>query len=298
MMRFFRFQVQIAKLMTVHIALANQDHAVLFSDSQGSTDRSEIHGWHKQFVGKNFAVGVAGHGWILARLFDHLQSQFSIDKDASTNEVSESIEQFVKTDVRVEMQGTVSVLLLGYDRAGDLGVSQFEPSTFHRFDRQTKFGSIGSGSEFVGIANARNDALGIGLPLGTIADLLISAVHYAEAANESLTVDDLLSAVLFANGKTYLLGEPEVAVTYAHAEVLKHWHQIGTYWRTLRAQVDVISGEILEATRLFSSIRSASLVAANLNAIALMNQSVGSNRIALESAITAYFDFYDRLIGR
>ena len=134
--------------------------------------------------------------------------------------------------------------------------------------------------------------------MGTIADLLVSAIHYAEAANESLTVDDLLSAVLFANGKTYLLGEPEVAVTFAHDEVLKQWHLIGGYWQTLRAQVDVISGEILEATRLFSSIRSATLGAADLNAIALMNQSVESNRIALDSAITAYFQFYDQLIGR
>ena len=284
--------------MTVHIALANQDHAVLFSDSQGSTDRSEFHGWHKQFVGNNFAVGVAGHGWILSRLFDHLQSQFSTDKDATTNDVSKSIEQFIKTDVRTEMQGTVSVLLLGFDNAGEIGVSQFEPGVFHSFNRRIKFGSIGSGSEFVGIANARNDALGLGLPFGTIADLLISAVHYAEAANESLTVDDLLSAVLFANGKTYLLGEPEVVVTYAHAEVLKQWHKIGGYWQMLRAQVDVISGEIREATRLFSSIRSATLAAADLNAIALMNQSVESNRVALESAIATYFDFYDRLIGR
>jgi len=284
--------------MTVHIALANNDHAVLFSDSQGSTDRSEFHGWHKQFVGKNFAVGVAGHGWILSRLFDHLQSQFSTHKEATTGDVSSSIEQFIKTDVRTEMQGTVSVLLLGYDSAGVLGVSQFEPSIFHSFNRQTQFGSIGSGSEFVGIADARNTALGVGLPLGTIADLLVSAIHYAEAANESLTVDDLLSAVLFANGKTYLLGEPEVSVTYAHHEVLKHWHQIGGYWQTLRAQVDVIGGEILEATRLFSSIRSATLGAAKLNAIAAMNQSVESNRMALDSAITAYCQFYDLLIGR
>ncbi len=49
--------------MTVHIAIANADTALLASDSQGSDAVSEFHGWQKQFAGPDFLVGVAGLGW-------------------------------------------------------------------------------------------------------------------------------------------------------------------------------------------------------------------------------------------
>jgi hypothetical protein len=61
--------------MTVHIAIANRNEAVLFSDSQGSTDREESHGFHKQYVGENFAVGAAGHGGIIMNLFEMLNDR-------------------------------------------------------------------------------------------------------------------------------------------------------------------------------------------------------------------------------
>lgn len=283
--------------MTVHIALTHPNHAVLFSDSQGSTDRSESHGWHKQFVGRNFAVGVAGHGGIITGLFENLSSQFDLLNDYPFAEVMLAIQKYILSHVQPQFQGATSILFMGYDGPNPK-VWRWEPSVFRGFSSPASFSAIGSGAEFVGKANARNSLLGLEMPSGTVAEMIVSAIHYAEAANESLTVDDLLSVVLFINGRTYLLGEKEVSIRISYRNVIVNWRQIAEKWIEFRTRSTAIESEFREATRFLSLIRSGQLEETRLQDFKRINNAIDSSLIDFNQAIVDFCVYYDALVGR
>jgi hypothetical protein len=283
--------------MTVHIAITHPNHAVLFSDSQGSTDRSEIHGWHKQFVGRNFAVGVAGHGGIIAGLFENLASQFDLLNDYPFADVMVAIQKYILSHIQPQVQGSTSILFMGYDGPHPK-VWRWEPSVFRCFSSPQSFSAIGSGAEFVGKANARNSLLGIDMPSGSVAEMIVSAIHYAEAANESLTVDDLLSVVLFINGRTYLLGEKEVSVQISHPNVIANWRQISEKWIEFRTRSTAIESEFREATRFLSLIRCGNLEEIRLQDFKRINNAVALSLIDFNRAIDDFCVYYDALVGR
>jgi len=208
-----------------------------------------------------------------------------------------AIQQYILSHIQPQVQGATSILLMGYDGPHPK-VWSWEPSVFRCFSSPTSFNAIGSGAEFVWKANARNSLLGIGMPIGTIAEMIVSAIHYAEAANESLTVDDLLSVVLFINGRTFLLGEKEVSVRISYPKVIENWRQIAEKWIEFRTRSMAIESEFREATRFLSLIRSGNLEEIRLQDFKRINLAIASSLIEFNEAIVDFCKYYDALVGR
>src|SRR5690606_30349258 len=141
--------------MTAHIAIANQKEAVLFSDSQGSTDREESHGLHKQYVGENFAVGAAGHSRIIMNLFEALNENTGPSTSKTSAEICIAIEEFFEKEVRKKYWDAVEVLLLTTE-ASTCAVRSLTPGMFSHFCNPRHFATTGAGSEFVDRAVKRH----------------------------------------------------------------------------------------------------------------------------------------------
>ena len=86
----------------------------------------------------------------------------------------------------------------------------FRPAVFTRIGRPSRFGSIGSGSEFVHRAFSQYGRLGINIPLDEIADLVVAVEDLAKAADESLTVDDSFMVGIVTNNRSYLMGDRRI----------------------------------------------------------------------------------------
>ncbi|HSN98180.1 MAG TPA: hypothetical protein VLS89_07775 [Candidatus Nanopelagicales bacterium] len=84
-------------------------------------------------------------------------------------------------------------------------------------------GWIGSGAEFAAHAAQRDRALGIDLPRRGIADMLVMADEYAEAANESLTVNDKYMVGILSGGRTYVMGDAAIHPTYIPTQIRHQW---------------------------------------------------------------------------
>lgn len=282
--------------MTVHIGFSNDEGAILLSDSQGSTTDAETHGNQKQFVGDNFIVGGAGHNGIIDRLFRFLDEQSNLP---SANAPS-VIEDFFETQIRREQFGRTTVLLLipGDPPFPNRKIRVFDPGTYAHFDEPSKCCAIGSGGPFVGRAWKHRNDLGIQFPSETLADLTVEAVFCAEAANESLTVDDRLMVSFLYNGRAYTMGEPEMRLDYAPSEVKTKWREVAQKWSDIRQKSNEIINEFREAARLFSGIRAGKLSAFHLNQFNSANQTIARRRSELETQLKDYFDWYDNLLKR
>lgn len=281
--------------MTVHIAIAHGDHGVLFSDSQGTIENSEYHGLHKQFVGKNFAVGVAGYSPIITRLFGQLRSDFGLDREAEGADVAARVEKFYRDDVRPAYLERSAALLIGF-REGDAVVREFEPGTFTTFGPPTDFGCIGTGAQFVSRAMARNAMLGNELPLSTLAEMLVSASHFADAAGESIAVDDALAVVMLDQSACYLLGDKRLNVKDAPEPVVQHWLEIAGYWTELQAMVKAMDREAIEAQRVFSKIRRGEFGEEESLRLLQSNRGLISTRKRLQSLLEVFQNRYSELV--
>jgi len=135
--------------MTCHLAMLGATGAVMFSDSQGSDSESENHGNQKQFVGEDFLVGGAGHGWIVMRLLAELSdAQAKGNVDAAR--VEKFITDFMLNEVAAEARGSVDILVTTLG-----GVKRYTPGVFTKFGKPMAVGSIGSGATYIGRAQRR-----------------------------------------------------------------------------------------------------------------------------------------------
>lgn len=281
--------------MTVHIAVASGRQAVLFSDSQGSTPQAESHGWHKQFLGKNFVVGMAGATDIIDRLFTHLKAKHGVDHETTVTDLMKTIETFYRDQVRPGYWASSDVIVLGYDSDGNAVVHQYNPARFVGFGPAKRFGSIGSGSEFVDRAKSRDEELGISLYTDTLEEMLVTASHYAEAANESLTVDDSLAVAILDSGESYLMGDFSLSVRYAPEAICQFWNRVAASWNQLQTTIQAINREVVSAQREFSNVRRGELNAANLQAIEQTNDAVRSTTNRLTQQLEAFKQTYNDL---
>ena len=283
--------------MTVHIALSNDEGAILLSDSQGSTSSSESHGNQKQYIADNFIIGGAGHGGIIDRLFSYLEQQSNLP----SADAVESVETFFETEVRREEFRSTSVLLVvpGEPPHPEKKILAYDPGTFVHFDPPSRCAAIGSGCEFVGRAWRNRGVLGIQFPSENLADLTVEAVFCADAADESLTVDDLLLVSYLKNGKAYCMGDGELRLKYAPDEIKEKWRtEIGSKWREIRDFATEINNEIREAVRLFSAIRSGQLTPFATSQFMSTNRTVDRKRLELQKCLDDYFDWYDQQLNR
>ncbi|KAA1258185.1 hypothetical protein LF1_07010 [Rubripirellula obstinata] len=281
--------------MTVHIAIASRESAVLFSDSQGSTTDAESHGFHKQFVGANFLVGMAGAGDIIMRQFAHLEKSLGYTTEHNVKDVRAAIEQFFSDEVQPFVYGHCVTLLIGCDSHGNTSVSEFEPGKFKHFGPEQGFGTIGSGSQFVYRAAGRNQTLGIVFPGDQLEDLLFEALHYADAANESLTVDDSLAIAMIHKSRSYLTGDRSLRISHAPSDIRAHWNVVSPWWDQLRSTIRAINGQLTGGQRTFCKLQRAELTPTDLKAIETLNHGIQTSRNKLTQSLADFIADYDRI---
>ena len=154
---------------------------------------------------------------------------------------SQYVQTFLEQRVRYEAQGEVE-LILATPNADDLAIQTFEPRIFNGFGKRRNFDTIGSGAEFVHRAIGRDQAIGIVFNNTSLAHLLVQIGYFAEAANESLTVDDKFLLGILANNRTYLLGDINIIPSYAPAALTQAWPQASTRVLTYLAQAKLELG--------------------------------------------------------
>lgn len=284
--------------MTVHIAasLVDSSAAVIYADSQSSTSTDEVHGAQKLYAGEDYLIGCAGSMAIIQRLFQHLDAEAHLDAKGLIGYV----EKFVVEEIRPESSRMIDVVAITPSGGPEPGIQRFTPSLFLHFGTRTSLCSIGSGAEFVYRAMARDSKNGIPLSMASIVDLMVTADSLAEAANESLTVDDLHMVGLLRNGRTYLLGHRDIkAMHLAPAlQAAGVWTTVSHGFEEVRAIVDTIKSETIAAQQNASLIRTGGLQAKHLAALQKSNGAVAASRAALEAKITDYCDWYDKLLSR
>jgi hypothetical protein len=283
--------------MTCHIAMSGGGAAAMLSDSQGSTDVSEFHGWQKQFVGPDFLLGVAGHGAILDALFDELHDRAHGPDPVTAATICDFVPTFLNDQVRYEAQREVGLILATPD-ANDRAIQTFEPRTFKRFGKRRSFSTIGSGAAFVHGASERDHQLGMVFNTSSLAHLLVLISYYAEAANESLTVDDKFLIGFLADNKTYLIGDRDIVPTYVPDQVTQHWSQAATSFDSIRAMLKTLNGEVVEAQRRFSKVRDGSLAMPDIFPLLAASTSIRNNLQTLAQLVADYRVWYDGILAR
>ncbi len=283
--------------MTIHLAFARAGEAILLSDSQGSTDLSESHGIHKQFVGENFVVGVAGHAKILLHLFDALDDKIGAQTAATPDQLTNIIETFIDLEVREKYWDRIQILLVVAEGT-DCAIREHSPAVFKRFGMVGSFTGIGSGADFVERARLRHAEMGMTLPTQSLADMLATATFYAAIANESIAVDDQLMVTMIANKRSYLLGDESIHVAHVPPEITLNWKSIANHWNGIRGIVKSIDGELREAQRITSTIRSGTFLPSFLKIIEQACYSVEKQRTQLNDKISEFKSWYDSLLSR
>jgi len=187
--------------MTIHIAAASGNHAVLLSDSQGSSNEAESHGWHKQFIGRNFVVGLAGA-----------------------------------------------------------------------------------------------DDLGLNIPHTELEDKLIAALYYADAAIESLTVDDSFAVAILDSGRSYLTGDRTLSLRYVPEPIIQFWNQVSACWKPMQVTIATMNSELESAYRRFSNIRSGMLTGIDLKELERSNLAILANRQKLVEQLVDLKKTYEELM--
>jgi hypothetical protein len=176
--------------VTLQLALSTAAGCVMLSDSQGSTAISETHGHQKQYIGEDFLVGGAGDSILIDALYHALSQRAQPVLRAV--ELAAFVEQFFRSDVRPDAAREAELLLVTPDPDGKM-VQRFIPGLLARCGRRSAMSAIGAGADFTRRAVRRDHEIGVTWPTGSVVDLLIMADEYADAANESLTVNDQLA---------------------------------------------------------------------------------------------------------
>ena len=253
--------------MTVHIAvsLPNSSAAVIYSDSQASTLTEEVHGAQKLYAGEDYLVGCAGSVAIIDRLFQHLHENANLDAHG----LIRFVEQFLADELVPESRKMIEIVAITPSGGVEAAIQQYAPSLFTHFGRRTSFCSIGSGAANVTRAMTRDQKNGISHLIASIVDLMVTADNLAEAAAESLTVDELHLVGILRNGRTYLLGHREIKARFL-APVLSQtgaWTTVSNAFEEVRAIVNTIKSETVVAQQTASVIRVGGLQAQHIQAL-------------------------------
>jgi hypothetical protein len=276
--------------LTVHVGLASPAGVVIVSDSQGSTATSEAHGLQKQVVGNDFIVGVAGAMSIVTGLLRQLEGL-----QPSGAAVLGVVENYTNHSLRPSAHGQFQVLA---GTSAPLRVATFYPALFTAFGEPGEFGSIGSGAEFVGAALQQAHELGFSIAGAELVDLLTQALRLADAADRSLTVDDQLAVGIIRNGKAYALWDAGIRTVFVDPRLLPHSAHINATLDDLRARVETLSGELVNAVRVASSIWSGPLNAAGQTVLNLAAASIAHTKAGLQVELENFFAWYDGILGR
>jgi len=278
--------------MTCHVAIAGPAGAVLFADSQGSTDRSEIHGLQKVYAGTDFVVGGAGSTLLLRELLGQLADTPGLQ----AKDLADELHKFLDGVSESARENFALIALL----PDPPGVTTFYPGVFSRFLRQQTFGCIGSGSEFVIAATQRDHVTGVRQSdAPTLADTFVEVADLARAADESLTVNDTYMAGILANGRGYLLGDPKIVPRHVPDVIAEIWPRLSSRFQLMQATASTIQSEISTALQVLTpELRKGTHNPAIDAALASARHSIAKNRALLDQMISEYMSVYDAALAR
>jgi hypothetical protein len=285
--------------VTCHTAISSQFAAVVIADSQASTDRSESHGTQKLFAGEDFLIGAAGNMAIIRSLFDELQTGSRTNNGVPIMAASLEgcVTRFFQQEVQQAACPLVSILAIS-PSIDARAVRPFYPGLFRNFSRPTNFSAIGSGAEFVDRARQVHGQLGITFPEDSLADLLIAGEYYANAANESLTVDDCLHAGILIGGRAYLFGDPRIGLTHCNPALPSGWMGLAGSFAVLLQEIQTIRSEFQNVHRVFSALRTGNLMALHQSTLANSNIAIMLQRNNIDGHIQQLLASYDQILGR
>ena len=270
----------------------------MLSDSQMSTDKIEFHGVQKQFVGNDFLLGGAGSGGVIAALFTSLRDPATGDCTVDSSQIGNHVLDFLDKEVTQQARATVSFLLVCPEPTTANRIDVFLPATFRSSMPGGNYSTLGSGSELVRPAIARDTALGIFSQPKRPVDMLVVAENYLDAATQSLTVDAQYTVGVLHAKRAYIMGDERIGAIYVPRVVRSHWKNVATRYKTMMDQARLIRGEIREAQRALSKIQKSKLDSAAIQAITANQNSIATNRQQLQNEIEQYFVWYDNLLGR
>lgn len=266
----------------------------MLSDSQGSTAADEQHGFQKQLVGDGFVVGFAGSMMVIMGLMHHLSNAESV----SAGDIQNQIQAYLEQEVRPAAVGSIEVLLLRQASTG-IEVRTFYPQIFRSFGEATAFGTIGSGAPYAHRTLQRDMKLGVLPVLGNLADAVAKALELAEAADESLTVDDQLLIGLLVDGKSYMLGDGRIFPGYAPAELQSEWRTVVACFNEIRALAGALRAEAANAYRAFSQgLLQGPFEPKTWHMLRQSGDALGNTRAQLEQKLREYRTWYDGIMSR
>ncbi len=284
--------------MTCHIAISSGHYAVMFSDSQGSTDTEERHGLQKQFAGGDYLIGGAGNALVLKVLFEKLAAGVAYDGSAITAaNIHDFVQGFVENEVQPQASDSIQVIIATPDATGR-AVRCFYPELLRSFDARTSMAAIGSGAEFVFRAFRRDSSTGITHELASLPDMLVLVENLANAANESLTVDDSFLVGFLCNGKAYLMGDRRIQPLHTPAALQNAWSEATNRFEEIMAAVRTMASEIHAAQEACCSVRTGVVSQADVQRMISHSLAIGQHRQVITLRLNDYVLWYDQLLGR
>lgn len=283
--------------MTSHVAVSSKDFVVAFSDSQGTVGmESEVHGGQKLFFGPDFIVAKAGSSLISNPLFAQLAEKTRNGTVTSSN-LHAAIKEYLKVEVRPHHWGEVQFLTATPCSEGNW-IQTFMPEVFFNFDSRDFFGAIGSGQTFVYRMIDRLANLQCPWTSLSLAGTYCVTKRLADAANESLTVDDTHLVGLIAGGKCYAMGDKQIKPFYLDDPIRQHWPSAAKRFDEITAIAETANSMIDQAFRSIQGVWSGRVEPTDAAASVNTAQQVQSQYDQLDQRLTDYFQWYDRLLGR
>lgn len=283
--------------MTCHIAIASDDCAVLFSDSQATAGATEIHGIQKQFGGPDFLLGISGDTTVAQIILQDLYNATwnpepgiwipvdpkKADPVNGTN-VSEWLRNYLSTWLTPEGRSSIEMVLITPKGDNSPAIRIQKPRLFNTFNRSEKFATIGSGADYVERRYLDD--------YSTAGELFYGAWNLMEAANASLHVDDKFLIGLINKGKAYLIGDKSYAPELVRDWLSKVWNQeVCKFYSEAQAAVTDTQSEIKYAIQSFNKIRKGAID--NWPQLQAHNDSIKDNLTKLTEILNEYCQWFD-----
>jgi len=279
--------------MTCHAGMAGQNSAFLFSDSQGSTHDEEAHGYQKQYIGSDYLLGYAGSVAIGFAAFEWLSE--ADDHDSQT--LPALLQQFVNEELRPAAYDSIQ-FIFALHKNGSPVIQTYMPGTYLKPASPKGFGTIGSGSTFVYRMHQHDARAGIAANGTAPIDILVAMERLTRAADQSLTVDSQYMLGMLWGGRSYVTGDADLGIRYAHPKLIESWPAASAHYNEMMGLLQAIRGETQEAFRQFSKIRHETLSQSDLASMSTANESILQLRQDLSHRAAQFTNWYDDLLGR
>lgn len=130
----------------------------------------------------------------------------------------------------------------------------------------------------------------------------MTAAEYADAAHESLTVNDKLLLGISHQGRTYALGDAQIRPTHLPPSICSAWPTASAKYRAIMELVRLVRDARRQAygacSRMFAFDRAGSEI---LEAQQVLDEQLAGAHVyllSLEKALEEYFVWYDQLVQR